>query len=123
MGDYLQIRVSAWTYAPDKAADAWSVLYQLAWPKSSDQPQNKRGVLELVEALDQMRALGLWPNPKLGELINPAVKNIVEIKKALEAELADWQPGKANKLSYQLEEALEKLNDQVPVALLKKDAQ
>lgn len=51
MGKLLQIRVSAWTYREEDVVRAWPALTALAWPRPQ-YPDEKRGVLELVTALE-----------------------------------------------------------------------
>ena len=55
MGKLLQIRVSAWTYREEDVVRAWPALTALAWPRPQ-YPDEKRGVLELVTALEIGRA-------------------------------------------------------------------
>lgn len=52
MGKLLQIRVSAWTYREEDVVRAWPALAALAWPRPQ-YPGEKRGVLELVTALEK----------------------------------------------------------------------
>ena len=121
MGDLLQIRVIAWTYGPEDAEKYWPRLFQLAWPDQAKPPMSKRGVLETVEALDQMRALGLWPDLALSALLGEEIRQLVKIKTALEDALGEWRPSEANKLSVELENAMIKLEHKLPNSTLKKN--
>ena len=98
-----------------------SFLFQLVWPDQAKPPMSKRGVLETVETLDQMRALGLWPDPALGKLLGEKIRQLVKIKTALEDALGAWRPGEANKLSVELENAMIKLENKLLASMLKKD--
>ena len=64
MGKLLQIRVSAWTYREEDVVRAWPALTALAWPRPQ-YPDEKRGVLELVTALENGRSkTGPKPSPR-----------------------------------------------------------
>ena len=60
MGNLLQIRVSAWTYREEDVVRAWPALTALAWPRPQ-YPDEKRGVLELVTALENGLSFEDWP--------------------------------------------------------------
>lgn len=60
MGKLLQIRVSAWTYREEDVVRAWPALTALAWPRPQ-YPDEKRGVLELVTALENGLSFEDWP--------------------------------------------------------------
>ena len=63
MGKLLQIRVSAWTYREEDVVRAWPALTALAWPRPQ-YPDEKRGVLELVTALENGLSFEDWPPSK-----------------------------------------------------------
>ena len=100
MGKLLQIRVSAWTYREEDVVRAWPALTALAWPRPQ-YPDEKRGVLELVTALENGLSFEDWPQA-------------VAVKKDLEEALFQWEPRKANELSETLEEELATLNERAP---------
>ena len=99
MGKLLQIRVSAWTYREEDVVRAWPALTALAWPRPQ-YPDEKRGVLELVTALENGLSFEDWPQ--------------AAVKKDLEEALFQWEPRKANELSETLEEELATLNERAP---------
>ena len=104
MGKILQIRVSAWTYDETEVEEAWPRLAELAF--SVPLKHHKRGVLEMVTALDDGLRFMNWPAP-LKDSIAPGLKRVVAIKDQLEGALADWDPRRANKLSHDLEDTLD----------------
>lgn len=107
MGKILQIRVSAWTYREEDVFETWSDLSELAWPRPP-YPGEKRGVLELVTALENGLAFGNWPKPRISGL-KDGIAHVVGLKARLEEALANWEPREANSLSDQLEDALDVL--------------
>lgn len=111
MGKILQIRVSAWTYREEDVPKTWPNLVALAWPT---QPYSgeKRGVLELVAALDTGFSFQDWPNA-IKTTLQTGIHDIVTTKKNLEIALADWKPVEANLLSNTLEDQLTELEDQL----------
>ena len=104
MGKILQIRVSAWTYDEAEVEAAWPRLAELAF--SVPLKHRTRGVLEMVAALDDGLRFMNWP-AGLKESIAPGLKRAVAVKDHLEGALADWDPRRANKLSHELEDALD----------------
>lgn len=114
MGKVLQIRVSAWTYDEDEVTRTWEGLSALAWPRSP-YPGEKRGVLELVTALENGLAFEGWPADVAARL-KEGIAGAGELKLRLEDALADWDPRQANRLSDELEDALSRLEEQAPPA-------
>ena len=112
MGKLLQIRVSAWTYAEEDVLRAWPGLAALAWPRPP-QPGEKRGVLELVTALDNGLSFEDWPDA-VADALRDGIGRAVHLKGTLEDALFRWEPREANTLSDVLEEELAKLNGQAP---------
>ena len=106
MGKLLQIRVSAWTYREEDVVRAWPALTALAWPRPQ-YPDEKRGVLELVTALED------WPQA-VAEGLREGIGRAAAVKKDLEEALFQWEPRKANELSETLEEELATLNERAP---------
>ena len=119
MGKHLQIRVSAATFRPEDIKKAWPALHAIAWPDPppADTPAGPlfatRGVLELVEALDNGRRFHSWPK-ELVELTRDGIDTCLALKDRLEQALADWKPAEANTLSDELEERLAELDKSVP---------
>lgn len=104
MGKILQIRVSAWTYDEGEVETAWPRLAELA--VAVPLKRNKLGVLELVESLDDGLRFMNWPD-SLKKSIAPGIERAVSIKHRLEGALGDWDPRRADKLSNELEDALD----------------
>jgi len=104
MGKILQIRVSAWTYDEAEVEAAWPRLAELAF--SVPLKHHKRGVLEMVAALDDGFRFMDWP-AALKDSIALDLRRVVAIKDQLEGALADWEPRRANSLSNELEDALD----------------
>ena len=104
MGKILQIRVSAWTYDEAEVENAWPRLAELAF--NVPLKHNKRGVLEMVTALDDGLRFMNW-SAALKDSLAPGLDRVVAIKDQLEGALADWDPRKSDKLSNALEDALD----------------
>ena len=104
MGKILQIRVSAWIYDEGEVEEAWPRLAELAF--SVPLKLHKRGVLEMVTALDDGLRFMDWP-AGLKNSLAPGLKRAIAIKDQLEGALADWDPRRADRLSHELEDALD----------------
>ena len=68
----------------------------------------KRGVLEMVRALDEGLTFMKWSKARQ-DALGPGIREAARLKQELEAALADWQPREANVLSDQLEDVLDDL--------------
>ena len=112
MGKLLQIRVSAWTYREEDVVRAWPALAALAWPRPQ-YPGEKRGVLELVTALENGLSFEGWPKA-VADGLRGGIGRAAAVKKELEEALFQWEPRKANGLSETLEEELATLNERAP---------
>ena len=110
MGKILQIRVSAWTYREEDVIGTWPYLSRRAWPQPNGLHE-KRGVLELVTALENGIAFEEWP-VEAAAALKDGIAQVATIKKQLEDALADWKPVEANKYSEHLEDALTTLEEQ-----------
>ena len=104
MGKILQIRVSAWTYDEAEVEKVWPRLAELAF--SVPLKHERRGVLEMVTALDDGLRFMNWPS-SLKDSLAPGLARVVATKDQLEGALADWDPRRAEKLSNALEDALD----------------
>ena len=82
MGKLLQIRVSAWTYREEDVVRAWPALTALAWPRPQ-YPDEKRGVLELVTALENGLSFEDWPQA-VAEGLREGIGRAAAVKKDLE---------------------------------------
>jgi len=109
MGKVLQIRVSAWTFSEDEVEKSWPQLWKLVWKEGGDAVP-KKGVLELAQAVfDAVRA-GLIDSDKAEALRDKADKaETLRIK--IEDALAARQPQDADKLTYEIEDCLDALED------------
>lgn len=115
MGKVLQVRVWAGTYRDEDAERAWPGLVALAWPEScvrpvagqAPGPADRRGVLELVQALaDGLRFAG-WDVPVRTALADHAAA-LVALRSRLDDALAAWDARAANRITDELEEALDR---------------
>jgi hypothetical protein len=110
MGKVLQIRVSAVTWNEDLLEKFWPELTELAF--SVPVQHERRGVLEMVRALDEgLRFMG-WPEARktaLGDDIRAAAA----LKAAIENALADWHPRRAIALSDELENVLDRMESAI----------
>ncbi|MBG0789864.1 MAG: hypothetical protein H0S80_05125 [Desulfovibrionaceae bacterium] len=109
MGRYLQIRVSAWTFSEDEVEKAWPSLWKLVWGDGGDAVP-KKGVMELALAVfDAVRA-GLV-EPRVAEALKDKADEADRLYHAIGKALAARDPQKADRLSYELEDCLEALED------------
>ena len=76
-------------------------------------PDEKRGVLELVTALENGLSFEDWPQA-VAEGLREGISAPPPSKKDLEEALFQWEPRKANELSETLEEELATLNERAP---------
>lgn len=106
MGKALQIRVSAVTWDEDLVTEFWPRLAE--WAFSVPLKHEKRGVLEMVRALDDGLKFMDWSEQRRNAL-GPGIKKAVDIKHRIEVALADWDPRTANRLSDELEAVLDTL--------------
>jgi len=105
MGRVLQIRVMAYTYDPAELARQWPRLYKLAFPTTGESEHDMR---EMVGSMaDQVRFGALDSRQK--SLLMPDVERIEEILARMDEALAEWNPREANKISEELEEALDEM--------------
>jgi len=112
MGKILQIRVSARTFKPEDVEKAWPALFDLAVKHGPGGEKPFKGVLELIDLLHDYVRFEL-DDKKLKSLLEPELKKIVDIKTGLENALSDWDPQKADALSYDLEDALSELESRL----------
>jgi hypothetical protein len=105
MGRVLQIRVMAYTYDPEELAGQWPRLYDLAFPTTGGA---EHGMQEMVRSLgDQLRFGDAKESVK--SALAPGAEKAETILERMDAALAEWNPHEANKLSEELEEALDEL--------------
>lgn len=106
MGKVLQIRVVAVTWNEELIEDYWPRLASLAFAVPIKLANH--GVLEMVRALSEGLQFEKWPEERK-KALGPGIEECEAIRKQLEQALADWDPKKANDLSNQLEDALDRL--------------
>lgn len=117
MGTVLQIRVIAQTLSASDMGWFWRRLCFLAFGEVPND-KDKRGVLELVDALVDKFRFGDM-DKELKAKLEPGLEKAAAIKGELEDALSDWNPGKANSLSNDLEDALDRLEDVAPEPKMK----
>ena len=100
------------SYREEDVVRAWPALTALAWPRPQ-YPDEKRGVLELVTALENGLSFEDWPQA-VAEGLREGIGRAAAAKKDLEEALFQWEPRKANELSETLEEELATLNERAP---------
>lgn len=109
MGRFLQIRVQAATVSEDDVAKEWPSLYALVWGEGGESIP-KKGVLELAQAVfDGVRA-GLIEKDKADKLKEQAEK-VEDLRFKMVDALNARDPQTADKLSYEIEDCLESLED------------
>ncbi len=109
MGKVLQIRVVAVTWDDDLVEKYWPKLSELAF--SVPIKFENRGLLEMVRALAEGLDFMKWSDSRK-RVMGPGIRKAAQIRAELEKALADWDPRKANSLSDELEDTLDKLEDE-----------
>lgn len=113
MGKVLQIRVSASTYDPEDVYRVWPRLSKLAWGDKRFAENASIGVRELAAKLaDRSKFDNDWADD-VKRIVEEAVPNLDELDNRLETALADRNPSKADGISYELEDALSELENEV----------
>jgi hypothetical protein len=113
MGKILQIRVLATTYRPNDVLEQWPRLCALAWPREDELPETRLGVLQLIDALSDQQQFGEWGSELQDKLKTP-LQDILILKSSLQTALSNWNAQKANELSFNLEDALDELEQDAP---------
>lgn len=109
MGEFLQVRVSAFTYDEAKVKTQWPTLWGLAWEQGTT-PGVTHGVLELARTLAEKHRLGILPEKGL-QALGSEPERLDALVLQLESALADWKPADADRLSYKLEDVLSELEN------------
>jgi len=109
MGKVLQIRVSAWTFSEDEVEKTWPNLWKLIWDESGHAIPRK-GVLELVRDTYDAVRVGLV-DAKVAEALKEKSEEADKLYHAIEKALNDRDPKTADKLSYEIEDCLDALED------------
>lgn len=109
MGRLLQIRVSAWSFSEDEVEKTYPSLWKLIWGDCGDAVR-KKGVMELALGVyDAVRA-GLIDS-RIADALKEKADEADRLYHAVERALAARDPKEADKLSYQLEDCLDALED------------
>ncbi len=117
MGKVLQVRVSASTYDPDDVYRQWPTLSRLSWGEKHFADLKAVGVRELAATLEDKWKFGEdWPQD-LKQLLARDVESLRELDQRLEDALADRRADTADRITHELEDALEELE-----GLVKKQA-
>lgn len=109
MGKVLQIRVVAVTWDDDLLEKYWPKLSELAF--SVPIKFENRGLLEMVRALAEGLEFMKWSEARKS-VMGHDIRKAAHLKTELEKALADWEPRKANSLSDELEDTLDRLEDE-----------
>lgn len=113
MGELIQIRVTAKIHDHEKALKKWAGLAKLAFEPGKDKSFEGLDLLtELVDALHDKERLGLLPE-KIAGKISEDIAAAYSSKKKMHAYLADRNPQEADKISYQVEELLNRMEERV----------
>ncbi len=108
MGKVLQIRVSATSHDAD-VEKTWKALWKLVWGEGGDAVP-KKGVLELAQAVfDAVRA-GLIDSDK-ADVLREKAEQAEELRFKVQDALAARNPAEADRLSYEIEDCLDDLED------------
>lgn len=115
MGRTLQVRVSATTFDPAEVCRRWPRLSGLAFSPAAVKipalPEERRGVLELVEHLADRLEIGMLPEQAMAELAG-GIRRAAAAREVLAAHLADWNAREANLDTDRIEDALDELEKQ-----------
>lgn len=117
MGKILQVRVSAATYDPDDVYRQWPELSRLAWGEKQYAELKNVGVRKLTAALEDKWKFGEDWSRDLKDFLAKNVEVLRELDRRLEGALADRRADAADRISYELEDALDELE-----GLVKKQA-
>ncbi|WP_045215286.1 hypothetical protein [Desulfonatronovibrio magnus] len=112
MGELIQIRVTAGIHDREKAVRRWSGLYRIAFDQDPDQDMSRSEfMVELIDALyDRMR---LGQLPKAYQNLEKDIETVYKNKAKLQSFLADRNPQEADKISYLLEDGLDRMQEVV----------
>ncbi|MBZ4684502.1 MAG: hypothetical protein JG774_247 [Desulfomicrobiaceae bacterium] len=117
MGRTLTIRVQASTYSEDEVRRRWPRLWNLAFEEHQPAfPCPMRGVLELVQALDDLRHFGRWDagSSDVAAVLQKGVPAAVAARRNLEDALSRWDVHAALAATDAVEDALDLLERQMP---------
>jgi len=111
MGELIQIRVTARIHDQEEAMKKWSGLAKLAFPPERNRKFEGQDLLaELVDALYDKKRLGMLPE-NLPEQFIKDIAVAQSLKEKMNSFLADRNPQEADKISYQLEDVLNRMEE------------
>ncbi|GAB1411098.1 hypothetical protein MASR1M90_23390 [Desulfovibrionales bacterium] len=114
MGRVLQVRVLAYTYDEQDVRAAWPVLWRWAFEETLPGfPHDRKGVLELVRALDEMCRFQDIPEP-VRTVLDSALPELLADVESLQYFLGEWNAHKANEATDAIEDALTALEQRIP---------
>lgn len=115
MGEIVQIRVTAQVHDPEKVIKRWPSLTELAFDLDNQDLQgqpDKKILHQLIDALYDRLRLDSLPRQIGGEAARD-IKQAHVLKTSLEDALADRDPQKADRISYDLEDLLDRLEETI----------
>ena len=113
MGEIIQIRVMAQTFDPEEAKKRWGDLAAAAFDMDNLQIKAEKDFhIKLVDALVDRNKLGQLP-PKLKEAIQEDLQTAGQLRNKLQKSLSDWDPRTADKAAYELEDVLDRMQQNV----------
>lgn len=113
MGELIQIRVTAKIHDHDKALKKWAGLAGLAFgPEKNKRFEGHDLLARIIDALHDKERLGLLPEDISGK-ISKDIAQAYSSKKKMDSFLADRNPQEADRVSYELEEILDRMEEKV----------
>ncbi|MFO7728839.1 MAG: hypothetical protein R6X11_10990 [Desulfonatronovibrio sp.] len=113
MGELIQIRVTARIHDWEKAIKRWSALAGLAFGPQLDRDFTGQDFLsDLTDALYDKERLGQLPQDS-ASLIAKDIKAAHSLARKLYSLLADRNPQEADRVSYQLEDLLDQMEEKL----------
>ncbi|MDQ7032131.1 MAG: hypothetical protein Q9M37_05380 [Desulfonauticus sp.] len=112
MAEILQIRVSAYTFNPLEVEQRWPSLYRIASGENYFQ-KKPLGVLELVITLNDKIQFSDTISKDIKDFLREPVQKAFALKKQLDAALSNWEAKLADKIAYELEDALDEAEQSI----------
>ncbi|WP_028575877.1 hypothetical protein [Desulfonatronovibrio hydrogenovorans] len=111
MGEMIQVRVSAGIFDQDKALKKWSAAAKLAFGPDWDRDFSGRNLLtELVDALYDKHRLGMLPK-NMADILADDIAQAHQLHHKLQHYLAERAPQDADRITYDLEEVLDRIQE------------
>ena len=113
MGELIQIRVTARIHDNIEAFNRWPALIKLAFGPVQEKVFKERDLLtELVEALHDKQRIRDIP-AETASKISEGIIAVSSLLKKMHSFLADRKPSDADKVSYQLEDLLDRMEQSI----------